>query len=176
VYQTAWVKSTSQSVFLTVREGVAVNEGLKNAAHLIRLALVCLICVLLFVAVRAAVVPPTFGQYGHYRGAALNENRMVAASYAGQDTCAVCHAEVLATKDKGVHKTIHCEACHGPQVKHTEDPTTVKPVKPNAQTLCPRCHEKDAARPAWFKQVDIKAHSQGLECAGCHTPHSPKLQ
>ena len=150
-------------------------DNLKNAAHLIRLALVFLVGFLLFVAVRAAVMPPSFGKYGHFRAVALDDNRNVKPSYAGQDTCAVCHDEVLQTKLKGSHKTVHCEACHGPQAAHADDPTTIKPPRPNAQLLCPRCHERDAAKPAGFKQVDIKSHSQGLECAGCHQPHSPKM-
>lgn len=153
-----------------------MRESLKNAAHLVRLAMVFLVGFLLFLAVRAAVVPPTFGQYGHYRGASLEENRRVKASFAGQDTCGVCHAEVLASKHKGNHKTVRCEACHGPQARHADDPTAVKPAKPSAQSLCTRCHERDAARPVWFKQVEAKPHSQGLECAGCHAPHSPKVQ
>jgi len=152
-----------------------VHENWKNAAHLVRLALVLLVGFLLFLAVRAAVVPPSFGKYGHFRAAALDDIRNQKPSYAGQATCAVCHDDVLQTKNKGSHRTVHCEACHGPQQAHADDPTTVKPGKPNAQSLCPQCHQEDAAKPTGFKQVDVKSHAQGMECAGCHQPHSPKL-
>ena len=41
--------------------------------------------------------------------------------------------------------------------------------------LCRRCHEKDAAKPKGFPQVETVAHSQGMPCNTCHQPHSPHL-
>ena len=43
----------------------------KDIEHLVRLAAVMLIALAAFVIVRTAIVPKSFGQYGHFRGAAI---------------------------------------------------------------------------------------------------------
>ena len=45
----------------------------KDSAHLIRLAAVFILGAVVFVAIRAAVIPKSFGRYGPYRGDALTE-------------------------------------------------------------------------------------------------------
>ena len=65
--------------------------------------------------------------------------------------------------------------CHGALAKHADDPSTLKPQKPDPAVLCVRCHEADAAKPHSFPQVSSKEHSQGNSCGVCHDPHSPKL-
>jgi hypothetical protein len=45
----------------------------KDSGHLFRLAGVFLVGFASFLVVRALLVPKTFGEYGHYRGAALGE-------------------------------------------------------------------------------------------------------
>ena len=150
-------------------------KKLRDAGHLVRLALVLLGVLVLFLAVRAAIVPKSFGQFGHYRGAVLEEIRARPVSFAGRETCAICHDEVVKVKSEGKHANIGCEACHGPSSAHTEDPTTNHAVKPDPATLCVRCHESDPARPKWFPQVSSKEHSNGMSCGDCHKPHTPKI-
>ncbi len=48
-------------------------SGLKDAGHLFRFAGLFVVAFLVFLVVRGYVVPKTFGQYGHYRGAAMGE-------------------------------------------------------------------------------------------------------
>jgi len=43
----------------------------KDIEHLVRLAAVMVIALVAFAILRTAVVPRSFGQYGHYRGAAI---------------------------------------------------------------------------------------------------------
>jgi uncharacterized CHY-type Zn-finger protein len=145
----------------------------KDSAHLIRLAAVFLAGAIIFVAVRAAVIPKSFGRYGPYRGAALAEISSRPVKFAGHDACEGCHPDVLEIKSKGVHAHVNCESCHGPLAKHADDPATVKPVLPDVATLCVRCHTVNSAKPAAFPQVDAKEHSQGMACNTCHQPHSP---
>jgi len=154
---------------------MALSRFFRDSGHLIRPALVLLAGVVAFLILRAAVVPKSFGQYGHYRGDALG---MIAArpiSYAGRAQCAMCHEQEAKVHDAGKHAGVGCETCHGPQAKHVEAEGGNKPALPDVANLCRRCHEKDAAKPKGFPQVDTVAHSQGMLCDSCHQPHSPRL-
>jgi uncharacterized CHY-type Zn-finger protein len=130
---------------------------------------------LAFLGIRAFFVPHSFGEYGHYRGDAIAEIAALPIVHAGHETCETCHTDVLELKTKGKHAGVACEACHGPQAKHTEDPVSIVPVLPDAAVLCPQCHEASAAKPRWFPQVDTKEHSGGLVCKICHSPHNPGM-
>lgn len=152
-----------------------MRKILKESGHLVRLAVVLAAGLVVFFAVRAAIVPKSFGKLGHYRAAAIDEIRARPISFAGRATCEMCHEEVAKVKNQGKHAGLGCEACHGPSAGHAEDPTTVHAFKPNAATLCVRCHEADPARPKTFPQVNSKEHSNGLVCDTCHQPHTPKL-
>ena len=147
----------------------------KDFEHLIRMALVLLAGAVLFLLVRQAIVPKSFGQYGHYRAAALDDIRARPVSFAGRQACETCHVDEAAVKSKGKHAGLGCEACHGPSARHAEDPTTVQAVKPDPATLCVRCHEAEPAKPKTFPQVVSKEHSGGASCVQCHQPHSPQV-
>ena len=47
----------------------------KDVDHLLRLTVLAVTGILAFLGYRALAVPSGFGQYGHYRGPALNEIR-----------------------------------------------------------------------------------------------------
>jgi len=145
----------------------------KDAAHLIRLAGVFLLGLILFLIVRSVAVPKSFGRYGPFRGAALAELSSRPLAYAGHEACEGCHTDVAELKAKGVHKSINCESCHGPQAKHADDPVDVKPVLPDAAQLCIHCHSENIAKPAGFPQVNPKEHFSGQACNTCHKPHNP---
>ena len=87
----------------------------RDAAHLIRLASVLMLGAMVFVALRAAVIPKSFGRYGPYRGDALQEITSRPLRYGGHETCEGCHPDILEVKSKGVHARVNCESCHGPQ-------------------------------------------------------------
>ncbi len=147
----------------------------KDAEHLLRIAAVFVIGTLAFLGIRAFFVPHSFGEYGHYRGDAIAEIAALPIVHAEHQTCETCHYDVLEVKAKGKHAGVACEACHGPQAKHTEDPVALAPALPNAAVLCTQCHEASAAKPKWFPQVDTKEHSGGLACNTCHSPHNPAM-
>ena len=148
----------------------------KNAEHLIRLAAAFAIAFVLFLIVRGFLVPKSFGEYGHYRGDALQEIMAQPISYAGHETCEGCHNDVFDVKKAGRHFRVACESCHGPLQKHAEDPATVKPQLPTVATLCVRCHESNHSKPMDFPQVHSADHSSGLACNTCHQPHSPRIE
>jgi hypothetical protein len=146
----------------------------KDAGHLFRFAGLFVIAFLAFWVIRGYVVPRSFGQYGHYRGAALGEIAAHPVKFAGHDACETCHTDVLDVKKVGKHAHVNCEACHGAQSKHAADPTIV-PAKVDIATLCVRCHSVSAARPKTFPQVAAEDHSSGVPCETCHQPHSPAI-
>ena len=151
-----------------------MNRIFRDSAHLIRPALVLLAGMGAFLAVRSAVVQQAFGKYGHFRPAALEINRQKPLAFAGQGACVVCHDEEAKARAAGKHTHVACEACHGPQVAHANDPS-LQPALPDVKVLCARCHQKDAAKPKAFPQVAIADHYGGLVCNTCHQPHNPHL-
>ncbi len=150
-------------------------NAFKDAGHLFRLAAVFLAGILVFLGVRASLVPKSFGQYGHYRGDAIAEIAARPAHFAGHQSCEDCHTDVLEKKKSGKHVHVNCEACHGALAKHVDDPGSVQPTKLDTAVLCVRCHEANLAKPKGFPQVASADHSAGLPCNTCHQPHSPAI-
>jgi len=146
-----------------------------DSVHLVRPALVLLAGLGVFLLLRGAVIPKDFGKYGHFRPGALDLVRSHPIAYAGQDTCAACHDDQVNARKAGKHARVACEACHGPQAKHADDPTANVPKLPDVATLCKSCHEQDAAKPKWFPQVVTAEHSAGMSCKDCHKPHNPHI-
>lgn len=146
---------------------------LTDIAHLLRMAAVFLLGLFVFLVLRSAFLPKTFGQYGHYRGEALAEITARRVAYAGHQACEMCHSDVAEAKLKGVHAHVNCESCHGPLGKHSDDPASESPSKIDIAHLCVRCHSENPAKPQSFPQVNAKEHSGGQACDTCHQPHSP---
>lgn len=146
-----------------------------NSRHLLRMVGIFGLGLLLFVAARAIWIPKGFGEQGHYRTGAIEENRKRPASFAGKKVCIECHADVPDKQKGSRHATVNCEACHGAQAAHAAaaDPSKAKPARPDAAKLCIVCHEANVAKPKGFKQVDPKKHNPGTKCTDCHTAHNP---
>jgi hypothetical protein len=173
----SWVSKNIAQFWAQIAPGAWRGEHLfKDIEHLIRLAVVIAIALLAFVILRTAVVPHSFGQYGHYRGAAIAESASRPIAFAGHDTCEACHTDVVDQKKLGKHVVVACEACHGAQAKHADDPGSVQPAKLDTAVVCARCHEANAAKPKDFPQVATADHSGGLPCDTCHQPHRPKIE
>jgi hypothetical protein len=121
---------------------------------------------------RYFLTPPSFGEYGWYRGAALAELATRDRVYAGKQACEECHADEYQKLLKHEHKGLACESCHGPGEAHGKDPRKDNIEKSNF-AVCLRCHEANPSRPKWHKQIVIKNHYTGSKCTECHVPHSP---
>ena len=143
--------------------------------HLLRKAALYEAGVGVFVAVRAALVPDDFGVLGHYRAAAIAENREGALVHAGRDACRGCHVEPARVLAGGAHQAVGCEACHGPLGGHAAAPAAHGAQRPDGRTTCLRCHARGDARPVAFPQVDAAEHAPEGACVDCHTAHSPEL-
>lgn len=137
-----------------------------------RVVLLVFVIVVSYLAARTLLTPATFREFGFYRGDALWERAAAAPVFAGRIACGKRYPEVLATLENGGHKTLSCEACHGPMsVQQLADPEGL-PAKP-AEGVCLRCHEANPSRPAVFKQIAVDDHYEG-ECLECHLPHQPE--
>jgi uncharacterized CHY-type Zn-finger protein len=147
----------------------------RDARHLFQFAGLFVLAFLVFLVARHYVVPKSFGEYGHYRGAAIGEIAAHPIKFAGHQTCESCHSDVLDVKSKGKHAHVNCEACHGALAIHADDPSAMTPVLPDTAVLCARCHTASAAKPKGFPQVVPADHSNGLPCDTCHKPHSPAM-
>jgi hypothetical protein len=127
----------------------------------------------LFIIVTWVAEPASFGWYGHYRADALTELAARAPHYVPRDVCAECHADEAKTHKNGVHAKISCQTCHGPGVKHIEEPTTENITRPVPAKFCIRCHEANFARPKTFPQIVPAEHTEGKACNACHVVHNP---
>jgi hypothetical protein len=137
-----------------------------------RLFLLAVGIVVTYSVARYFLTPPSFGQYGWYRGEALAEMRSRERVYAGRKACDECHAEEFKKLVEHAHKTLSCEACHGAAQAHADNPD-VKPEK-SQFGVCLRCHEANPSRPKWHKQIVVKNHYTVSKCTECHVPHMPE--
>lgn len=139
-----------------------------------RLFLAFAIFISAFLILRHLLVPKSFGQYGFYRGAALEEIAQMPFKYAGQKACLECHQDIENLKQQDVHSEISCETCHGPGQKHSENGDTTLLEMSVSRESCGLCHSKNAAKKkeAVF-QVDLKEHNNKKKCIECHNPHKP---
>ncbi|MEN8190403.1 MAG: hypothetical protein ABFS19_11190 [Thermodesulfobacteriota bacterium] len=156
-------------------------------AHVVRIALILVVAGGLGIFARQLFLPETMGQYGHYRGSDIEDQRNVVVRNNTNDACFACHRPIRTVHKAGVHKTVSCEFCHGPYSDHIKDGKYVAklPVKRGMEIkdLCLRCHNKVIqARPQ--TSIKVVAMPQHLEekkvrvdhnCNQCHMVHDPLL-
>ena len=148
---------------------------LKMPPQILRIFLLAVGIVTTYMIARYFLTPPSFGQYGWYRGEALVELAERPLVYAGKQACDVCHPDAYQKLMKHEHKTLSCEGCHGPGEAHVKDPRKEN-IDKSGFAACLRCHEANPSRPKWQKQIVIKSHynnKTGSKCTECHVPHMP---
>ncbi len=139
-----------------------------------RLFLAFTIFISAFLIIRHFLVPETFGQYGFYRGASLEEIAQTPVKYAGQEACFNCHQDIEDLKQLDVHSEVRCETCHGPGQKHSEDGGATLLELPVSRESCGICHSKNAAKQKdAIYQVSLEEHNTQKKCIECHNPHQP---
>jgi hypothetical protein len=143
----------------------------KMPPQIIRLVLLTIGIVCVYFTARYFLTPPSFGQYGHYRGKALQEIAAREPYWAGRNTCDTCHGEIVQKLAKAEHKELSCETCHGVSKAHVENPEVKLPKL--SYSLCVRCHEASPSRPKWLHQINVRNHYTGSVCTECHVPHQP---
>jgi len=122
---------------------------------------------------RRFLVPPTFGELGHYRAAAVEAVAGRKVEYAGRLACVPCHEDLAKQHEAHRHRGVSCEVCHGPAAGHTADPTEKRPSAPRQRGQCPLCHGYNPSRPTGFPQIEVVSHNPLKPCISCHNPHAP---
>ncbi len=159
----------------------------KYNSHLIRLIIALVVVGVGGFFAKAALSPDSMGQYGHYRGADIEDQKSVPIRMATNESCFQCHKPIRKIHKKGVHKTVSCEVCHGPYGNHVKDGRKIGelPIKRGQEInqLCLRCHNKIIqARPREsIKMVGIPEHLEQKQvklthtCNQCHMVHDPLM-
>jgi hypothetical protein len=124
-----------------------------------------------YLVARYFLTPPSFGQYGWFRGEAMAEIASREPLFAGRTACDECHSDINQKLLKFEHKSVSCESCHGPGRAHADNPDVEIPKLTFSH--CVRCHEQDPSRPKWLKQINSRDHYSGRKCTECHIPHQP---
>lgn len=142
-----------------------------------RIILLFALFIILFLGLRFLIVPESFGEYGHYRGASLEENKNRVPKYIDQEECANCHEEIAELTTYGLHDIVSCQICHGPGYLHQDTTHYVEMYEPRTREFCGICHQVLSGRPnTWVNQVSMKEHNLEENCIDCHNPHEPWLE
>ena len=145
---------------------------LQMPPQVFRLILLVVAIVVSYLTARYFLTPPSFRQYGWYRGAALVELAGRQPVFAGKVACEECHSDQCQKLQKDAHKTVSCEACHGAGEAHAQNPDLK--IDRSSVGACLRCHEANPSRPKWHKQITSRTHYSGSsKCTECHVPHMP---
>jgi len=168
----------------------------KNYQHIIRLVGLLVVVGAVLLAVRNAMVPPTFGQYGAYTGSSVEVIRNREVEYVGTEVCKSCHKKQWQKWRKKEHHTVNCEVCHGPSARHAVKDADPRPLPLRCQSngrmaeqahdLCMSCHAESPGRPKDCSQIRAKQHlaefkiteesedfEESMRCLTCHTGHDP---
>ena len=147
--------------------------------HAVPVLVIVVVAVAVALTVRHFLVPATFGEYGHYRAAAMEDEKAHLSRHAGRAACLECHADIAALHAKDAHASVECETCHGPGAKHVKN--SDEPMRAaDSRDDCLVCHRHLDARPGSFPQVDWQQHYKfvgvkdtSIACVRCHSGHEP---
>ena len=153
---------------------------MEHARHVFRVALVLLVAIAAVFLGRGFLVPRSYGTFGPYRADNVAEQMKARVpAHAGPASCAPCHEKQAKARAAGGHRSVSCEVCHAPLLRHVADGQVTGPMPIDRSfTLCARCHRRIQGRPEKFPQVVLEQHVpskvEGAVCLECHDPHSPK--
>jgi hypothetical protein len=138
-------------------------------------AILAIVLAFVFVGLRVMPVPENLAGFGFHQQDE-EANRVEWASqpiqFVSSSLCVDCHQENYVMWEKGNHRTVSCENCHGPAKQHLD--TGELPRKNSERELCELCHAQLISRPSNFPQVDMAEMGHGEKCVTCHNPHEPR--
>lgn len=168
----------------------------RDALHLWILVAALAVVAAAFVAVRGQVVPPSFGELGRYRGAAVGQLASKPRHNATAHDCKTCHDKPKHPTGKA-HAQVLCVECHGEgQIHRADCAISVAAAAPGAvvhcnndgmvpkavKQICLHCHGQVVGRPPKFPQIGFDEHMKDNEpkdiaspnvCLQCHLAHDP---
>ncbi len=152
-----------------------------------------------FFTVRSLTIPPSFGQFGHFRGAALQTAMDKERKLTTRGDCTACHDSLKHEMGKS-HERVHCIECHGEGKAHMTACQTAKTAaKPgeklicdksglmptNIKDICLHCHQQMVGRNPKHPQIIFEEHMKDndpkdpkspMVCMQCHVPHDPSQE
>ena len=109
------------------------------------------------------MLPDSWGQFGYYRGAYVDQEAHKQMKYGTNQSCIECHSEVNELKSHSSHQRLSCEMCHAPVSEHIKEgkkfadmPT--RQGEPQIE-LCLSCHQKTVGRPEKFPYDRSQKHT-----------------
>ena len=138
-----------------------------------RIAVVLAVLIGAVVLLRFVILPPTVFSTRLHEESTVERVTAAPIRFAGSLACVECHEDEYEVKNKGYHRGLACEGCHGASWVHTEEPDDETPTAPRERKHCPVCHAYDPARPTGFPQIEPKEHNPRKDCISCHQPHDP---
>lgn len=159
--------------------------------HLVRAGgLLIAVLLFLFVGLRIIPVPEALADFGfHRKDAGANQELWASlpVQFASSAVCVDCHPDKYSLWQKGNHRSVSCESCHGPAGEHIAKGTL--PIIPQStRELCSLCHAQLISRPGNFPQVNMEEMGKVIfppgseeekigileECVTCHDAHEPR--
>lgn len=161
--------------------------------------------VVLFLAARSVVVPPSHGQFGPYRGEALAEAAARQRIVPAASECLECHEDQAEQFAESAHREVQCMQCHGLATEHIVNCRALKAAGANGKLAedsglhcddgvvkiddlrgaCEHCHSELVGRPRSHPVIDTAEHLEEEEpeepesrkvCSECHVAHQPSEQ
>jgi hypothetical protein len=152
-----------------------VRPTFRDYQHALRMAGLFALGLATFLVWRSWMVPPDFGEIGHFRTGAIVEASMRTPRFAGQASCVACHEEPQQVRATSSHAAVACEACHGALGDHARGETDAAPIRPSTRATCLSCHTSRVGMPAAFPQIIPREHSEAGPCTDCHSAHAPGI-
>lgn len=144
--------------------------------HLFKAGMLLVAMVAFFlVGLRVIPVPAQLAEFGFHPKDTVENERMWASlplQYSSSSVCVDCHQDKYTMWEKGSHRSVSCESCHGPARAHIE--SGAPEVLDTSRELCGLCHARLISRPSNFPQVDTTKMGGDQECITCHDPHEPR--
>jgi len=144
--------------------------------HLKRAAgLLFLVLVFMFVVPRVMPTPAVLVDFGFHKSNSEQSAEKwagIPTLYVSTSVCVDCHNDKYTLWQKGNHRVVSCENCHGPATAHLKD--GAPEVLNTSRDLCGTCHARLVSRPSDFPQVDMNTMGGDAECITCHDPHEPR--
>jgi cytochrome c553 len=151
--------------------------------HIRRLIAILAVLAMMFVAGKMYFPPKSFGVYGHYRAASVEDIAAAHPAYLSPVSYSAAYPKEYEMWSGGIHKVVKCQICHttvGKLVSMASlsgatplSTSAALPAAGDSRKLCVKCHEKIAGRPQYMPQIEVDSHSKGQACTACHNPHSP---
>ncbi len=153
--------------------------------HVIRIVLGMVAIAVFGMLIRPLVLPRSFGEYGHYRPGAVEDETNRPMRNMTNESCMDCHKNIKKIHRKGVHESVSCEVCHASYADHIQDGEYYAPMPvvrgEDIKALCLRCHNKiiRARPPESIKMIALPEHLEEQNvgthhvCNQCHHVHAP---